>query len=62
METTNLPPSSLERFRALRDPDTAGDYLCAAFAAGPEAYAIAKQEILQARRQVVIRVPRITYH
>lgn len=59
--TTN-PPTTLERFRALRDPDTAGDYLAAAFLEGPESYVIAKQEIIQAQRQVILRIPRVTYH
>lgn len=55
-------PSSLERYRALRDPDTAGDYLAAALLEGPESYVIAKDEILRAQRQIVIKAPRITYH
>lgn len=61
---TTRPPSNpeLERMRALCDPNTAGDYLCAAFAAGPEAYVIAKDEVLQANRRIAIRVRRITYH
>lgn len=61
----NQPTSrEIERVRALCDPDIAGDYLCAAFAAGPEAYVIAKQEIEHARALVRIatRAKRITYH